>query len=353
MQVAAVARSLLGRTRTSRLFFGGLLLLQIIAVRWAWIDCDGGAPSLTEYGYFQTDEGYYTGGGKRKFLHDHFINVLRAAPCTYAICPSSHVMTWGAFELFGQTTWAHRVFPLLISTCAWLCLFHFLSRKTLPWVAFLLCSVCLLNPLLTVYGRTVCNDTLMSAVLLFGYIVTRKEGLLFPFLGGAIFGLGLWVKPSIWVLSLLGVSAAAMSYSPDKRLRRIASFIAGFLASAGLQYGLILLSVYPDAVMQNIPVDQLLDLSDSSPPLPNPFDWDSTFKGLSSFPRCPADGLLSVWIAFFLVFPGLLLLRRLTDSPRLWDGRLLLLCYVESIALPVRSAFAMRDNDCLTAHRVH
>ena len=94
MQVAAVARSMFGRTLVSRLLFGSLLLLLFIVTRWLWIDCDGGTPTLTEYGYFQTDEGFYTGGGKRKFVYDQFINVLRSAPCTYAICPSTHVLLY-------------------------------------------------------------------------------------------------------------------------------------------------------------------------------------------------------------------------------------------------------------------
>lgn len=324
MQLAAVARSMFGRTIMSRLLFGSLLFLLIIVSRWAWIDCDGGTPTLTEYGYFQTDEGFYAGGGKRKFVYDQFITVLRAAPCTYAICPSTHVMTWAAFEIFGQTTWAHRVFPLLISTGAWLALFYFLSRKTLPWIAFLLCTVCLLNPVLTVYGRTACSDTLMASVLLIGYVVTRKKGNISSFMGGAVFGLGLWVKPSVWVLFPLGLSAAAMSTSPKDRWRRMLYCGLGFIVSMCIQYALIRLMIYEDARAQNTPVDQLLEIADSSYPLPNPFDWDLTFRGLSSFPRCPADGMLSVWIALFLVLPGLLLLRRLTDTPRLWDGRLLL-----------------------------
>lgn len=324
MQVATVARIMLGRTLVSRLLFGSILFLMIIVSRWAWIDCDGGTPTLTEYGYFQTDEGFYTSGGKRKLVYGQFVNVLRSAPCTYAICPSTHVTTWAAFKIFGQTTWAHRVFPLLISTGAWLALFYFLARKTLPWIAFLLCTVCLLNPLLTVYGRTACSDTLMASVLLIGYVVTRKKGKLFPFLGGAIFGLGLWVKPSIWVLFPLGLSGASMSASSGNRWRRILFCGLGFMISTCIQYALIRLMIYEDARAQDTSVEQLLEVADSSYPLPNPFDWAATFKGLSSFPRCPADGLLSVWIALFLVLPGLLLLRRLTDTPRRWDGHLLL-----------------------------
>ena len=324
MLSASMKAFLLGRSTSSRLFFGGVLLLLLILARWLWIDCDGGTPSLMEYGYFATDEGFYSGGGKQKLLFGKFISLIRANPNTYAICPSSHVLTWLAFSIFGQNTWAHRFFPLLLSTLAWLGLYTFLSRKTLAWIAFTLCACCILNPILLVYSRTVCNDTLMASVLLLGYIVTRRKGRLFPFLGGCIFGFGLWVKQSVWLLVFFGVSGAWMSASVRDRWQRIAFFTLGFIISCSIQYGLIRLLIYPDAIMQDVSIDELLEASDSSYPLPNPFDCVSTLKGISSFPRFPTGGLLSIWIPLALVLPALMLLRRLTEKPIRWDGRLLL-----------------------------
>lgn len=324
MHSVSIADLFFGRTASSRFFFGGLLLFLVILSRWFWIDCDGGTPSLMEYGYFATDEGFYAGGGKQKFLFGRFISLIRANPNTYAICPSSHLLTWFAFSIFGQTTWAHRFFPLLLNTGAWLGVYAFLSRKTLAWIAFILCACCVLNPFLTVYARTVCNDTLMGSVLLLGYMITRQKGHLWPFLGGCVFGLGLWIKQSIWMLVFLGLSGAGMSPSVKGRWQRVAWFATGFIFSCCLQYGLIRLLIYPDAVVQNVSIDELLAASDSSYPLPNPFDWVATLKGISSFPRYPSGGLLSMWIPLSLVLPTLLLLRRLTESPVRWDGRLLL-----------------------------
>lgn len=313
-----------GRTFSARLFLGGLLLLLLVTTRWAWINCDGGVPSLNEYGYFATDEGYYCGGGKMKFLREKFISAVRQAPCTFAICPSTHVMTWAAFSIFGQNTWAHRVFPMLFCTSAWLVLFIFLSRKTLPWIAFFWCAVCVLNPFLMVYGRTACNDTLMGSLLLLGYILTRKRGWIPSLAGGFVFGLGLWVKMSIWVLFPLGLSAAAMSVQRRLRLPRMGLFLTGFAASACLQYFLIRFMVKEDAANQNVSVSELMSLSNSSYPLPNVFDWTLWAKALSSFPRPPTDGTLGLWIALFLVLPAILLLRRLAERPFHWDGRLIL-----------------------------
>jgi len=171
---------LLGRTTFSRFFFGGSLLLLLILTRWCWIDCDGGTPSLAEYGYFATDEGYYCGGGQQKHLFGNLVSHIRSMPNTYDICPATHIFTWFAFSIFGQTTWAHRVFPFLLNTGAWLAFYFFLARKTLSWIAFLLCACCALNPFIMVYSRTACNDTLMASVLVIGYVFTRKKSA-FPF----------------------------------------------------------------------------------------------------------------------------------------------------------------------------
>lgn len=324
MKTNVLYQCLGGRTIVSRLCYGSLLLLLMIGLRWAWIDCDGGTASLTEYGYFQTDEGFYAGGGKQKFLYDQFVNVTRAAPCTYAICPATHLLTWSSFLLFGQNTWAHRFFPLLINTLAWLLVFRFLSRRTPPWIAFLLCVIVQLNPFLIVYGRTACNDTLMGSIVLMGYVLCRKKGILSAFLGGVVFGLGLWVKQSIWVLFLLGLGGAVIAAPPSLRWRRLLTCAAGFLASVIVQYMLIRLMIYRDALAQDVTIQQMMQISNTSYSLPNPFDWLQTFKGVSSFPRFPTGGLLGIFIPLFIALPALLLFRRLSEAPVRWDGRLLL-----------------------------
>lgn len=331
------ANGFLGRTTRSRLVFGGVLLLLLVLTRWMWIDCDGGTPTLMEYGYFATDEGYYTNGGKQKLLYGRFINALRASPCTYAISPASHILAWFSFSIFGQTTWSHRALPFLINTVAWLVFFQFLSRRHPPWIVFLLCACCVLNPLATVYGRTACNDTLMASLLMVGYAIASRRGWASPVLGGFFFGFGLWIKQSIWLLFLIGLSGAATTSGARRKLQRSALFLAGFAVSAAIQYGLIRLLIHEDALTQNTSVDNLLGISNSSYPLPNLFDWASTFKGLSSFPRSPADGLLGLWAPLLLVFPALLLFRRLTESPVRWSGSLLLYAvlpaYIGAISL--------------------
>jgi hypothetical protein len=45
----------------------GIAALWVVT-RALWGDCDPGVPSMWEYGYNATDEGYYLVGGKEKFV---------------------------------------------------------------------------------------------------------------------------------------------------------------------------------------------------------------------------------------------------------------------------------------------
>jgi hypothetical protein len=317
-------QGLRGRRWTWRLGFGLLLFLLIVGTQWAWIDCDGGTPSLNEYGYFATDEGYYCAGGKNQYLFGQMVNMLRGTPNTYAISPGLHVLTWGAFSAFGQTLWAHRVFPMLIHLGAWLALFAYLARRTPAPVAAALCAACLLNPLLLAYSRTASNDILVGSIALAGYVLARGRRPYHALLGGAVFGLGVWAKASIWMLAVLGLSAALMAATPRERLRRAMAYAAGFGLAVLASWGAIRLLIVADAVAQGVTVRELLAASDSSYPLPNPLHLLSTCKLVAAFPRYPTDGLLGMWVPLLVVLPALLLLRRLTDGPVRWDGRLLL-----------------------------
>ena len=60
------------------LFVLGWLLLRIF-----WIDCDSGIPSMWEYGFHVTDEGYYLGGGRDMFLWGSFVDLPRGGCMSY------------------------------------------------------------------------------------------------------------------------------------------------------------------------------------------------------------------------------------------------------------------------------
>jgi len=56
------------------LFWLGLATFALVylALRVFWITCDTGIPSIWEFGFHTTDEGYYLCGGKER-------NILRVA----------------------------------------------------------------------------------------------------------------------------------------------------------------------------------------------------------------------------------------------------------------------------------
>ena len=64
-----------------------LLLIAFIAIylafRIPWMSSDPGIPSVWEYGYNSTDEGYYLSGGKEKLLWGHFVDLPRSEAFTY------------------------------------------------------------------------------------------------------------------------------------------------------------------------------------------------------------------------------------------------------------------------------
>ncbi len=316
-------RFFLSHSNTARLFWCLCLLLLIVFTRWPWIDCDGGVPSLNEYGYFVTDEGYYTGGAKEKLVSGHFIDVSRGETYTYAICPALHLLTYGSYSLFGQSSWGHRLFPFTINTFAWLMMFWALSRRTLPWIVFVLCAGVLMTPFVIEYERTASNDVLMASVLMIGFCLTQRKGLLFTVLGGCVFGLGFFVKKSIIVLFSLGVSISLMKRTRERRWLHGFMLAVSFLAVAGLVQLTVRWIVAGDAAAQHVTVNRLLEISNAHYALPNPFDLQNTFKGLSSFPRMPTDTRLGVLVVLFFLFPSLLFLRRLSQSPFRWNGKML------------------------------
>ena len=63
--------------RASNWIWFAAFVIVWCALRLYWLNADAGIPSIWEYGYNVTDEGYYMGAGKDKFLWGFF--------CDYSI----------------------------------------------------------------------------------------------------------------------------------------------------------------------------------------------------------------------------------------------------------------------------
>lgn len=96
--------------------------------RLPWIDCDPGIPSIWEYGYNATDEGYYLSGGKEKFVWNHFVDLPRNEAFTYGFSAGTHWLSYASHLAFGLSTWTWRIPFLCVYFAAWLFAFLHLEE---------------------------------------------------------------------------------------------------------------------------------------------------------------------------------------------------------------------------------
>lgn len=227
-------RNLIKNIKTSDI----LLFLAFVAIfllfRIPWLDCDAGIPSMWEYGYNVTDEGYYLVGGKEFFLHGHFVDLPRAETATYGYAPGLHYLSLLAHYCFGLSDWAWRIPFVLINFCAWSALFVFLTRKTCALTAFLVLAAFSMMPMVIAYERTASNDVLIGSLMVLSCVLAYRGGwcrLIFSSLAIAAVSL---VKPSVWVLLPLSVIAALRGYPVKEALRRFAVFAISFAVALGV-----------------------------------------------------------------------------------------------------------------------
>jgi len=90
--------------KTTWLWLAGFAVIWF-ALRVFWLDGDPGITSLWEYGFNVTDEGYYMGAGKDKFLWGAFCDFMRNESFTYGYCPLTHWLSYAAYRVTGLSDW--------------------------------------------------------------------------------------------------------------------------------------------------------------------------------------------------------------------------------------------------------
>ena len=311
--------------------FAGCFLFLLFTIVWCclrlpWLGADSGVPSLWEYGYHATDEGYYLDGGKEKYLFSRFYDADRRESYSYGFSAGTHLLSWAAHLAFGLSTWGWRVPFLLINFIAWAVLFRHLARRIGAVYSFLLCMVVTCTPLIVAYERTASNDVLIGSLLLLAYVVaTGRRVWRIPaaaLLGSAI----VLVKPSVYVLLPI-VLCGILSRRKTRAVWLDAALFVGCSAVFVLLFrGVVHLLIRPDAVEQGMTMTELVKRTTTHYPLPSLLDIGQHLKGLSCFPRTPSGVLLGVWSAILVVFPAVMLFRRVFDEcgPKGWDWRMLL-----------------------------
>lgn len=293
-----------------------------LSVRLPWIKCDPGVPSVWEYGYNATDEGYYLSGGKEKLLWGRFVDLPRNEAFTYGFSAGTHWLSHLAHRVAGLSTWAWRVPFVFVYLLAWLAMFIHLAKREGPALSFLLCASVSLVPMVIAYERTASNDALISALLVLSYVLgagkARWRIVLSPVLAGAI----ILVKPSVWVLLPIAAAGVAQDRPWRECVRDVLLFLLVAVVSAFVWKGIVLLSVLPDAAHAGVSVREIIKQTTTHYPLPPIFDFASHFRGLSSFPRDPSIQLLGVAAPLIAAFPFAMFLRNLAVGRM--NGRLLL-----------------------------
>jgi 4-amino-4-deoxy-L-arabinose transferase-like glycosyltransferase len=316
-----------------------LLLIAFIAIylafRMPWMSSDPGIPSVWEYGYNSTDEGYYLSGGKEKLLWGHFVDLPRSEAFTYGFSAGTHWLSYLAHLCFGLSTWTWRIPFFCVYLIGWLLMFVHVSKRAGAVAAFTLCTSVSLIPMVVAYERTASNDALISALLLISYVCIAGRTRLRTVLAGVISGAIVLVKPSVWILLPIVASGVVEERKFSSAIKYLVLYLIVAVASVFLWKLLVALSVMPDAAYAGTSIWEIVKKTTTHYPLPSIFDFASHFKGFSAFPRDPSIQLLGVAAPIMFSMPFCVAAKMV--AVRRWNGHLLLcvslLAYVAAVSV--------------------
>jgi len=280
-----------------------------LALRVFWLSGDPGIPSLWEYGYNATDEGYYLSGGKEKLLWGCFVDLARTEVFTYGFSSGTNWLSYLAHLLFGLSTWTWRI-PFFAITClAWFVAYVYLSRRSTPLNGFLLCLAFSSIPMLIAYERTASNDVLIGSLTVMAYVLATGKSKVRLIASAIVASLIVLVKPSVWVL-LPVVLAGVLNGRRYKHVWIDALvFLTVAIGGVFVWRLMVALAVTPDSQRAGVSIWMIVKRTTTHYPLPNILDFASHFKGLSAFPRDPSYTMMGVTTVFVFVLPAIMALR--------------------------------------------
>jgi hypothetical protein len=301
----------------------GLGLTLILAVfRIPWIQCDAGVPALWDYGYFCTDEGYYTYGGKCAYLTGRLINTAVSEPLTLTFAPLQHILAFLSFKCFGLNGWAHRVPVLLAGMAAWILIYTIISRRTLAWLAFMAVAIFSCNPISLVYERTASTDVLMGAFAVIAFFFALGQSIPSALLSALALALAYFSKSTAVGIAPL-IILTFLTVRPW-RWSRIIVFVAAlsFLITAGRV--LLVQHISTIAQQDGLVADELLKLVGRAASLPTGGTIAYYLKALASFPRWTTAGILGGGVVLAVCLPMFALMGRIFMRPWHWGHRVVL-----------------------------
>jgi len=303
-------------------FLGACIMVAVsLAARLPWHNADAGNPGLWTYGYFVTDEGYYTSGGRLQNLTGHCLAPELLDPPTFGAAPAMHYLSALSYRLRGITYDACRLPAMLASAAGWSSAYWMTSYVTHPAVALGVTLVLSLNPLSLTYERASSSDAMVGAIVIMAVCLLRSRKIWSWFPAGALLALAPAIKLSGIAFVPLAVLVAVTL--PPRRWLRLGLAAAGFASGWAALHGLTgwVLRSHPSQ-MDTTVLRNLCSMSAGCIP---PTTLDQTLRALPVFPRYPVDTRLGIFIAWCLALPAWAAIAHVTRGWRHWRSRRLAL----------------------------
>ena len=303
------------------------------ALRVFWLTCDTGIPSMWEYGFHVTDEGYYASGGKEMFLWGSFVDAVRREALTYCYSYGTHWLSYVAYLLFGLSTWTWRLPFFAVYFIGWLAMFRHVSRSSGSAFAFATCTAVALLPIVVTYERGMSNDALIAALLVVAYVLGDGRGRWRLAASAFATSLIATVKPSVWVLALMVLGGVLMERKTRSRWLDAAVFLALLVACVLAWKGISVLTVLAEARNCGMSPWKVLAAVNCTYPLPSISDilWD--LRAVASFPRDPSIRVVGAVSVMISAVPAAMF--AVNVARRRWNGHLLLYASVVAYAYAV------------------
>ena len=331
--------------RASKWLWFAAFAVVWLGLRVFWLDGDAGIPSVWEYGYNVTDEGYYMGAAKDKFLWGAFNDLVRSESFTYGYSALTHWISYVGYRIFGLSDWKWRIPFVIVYFVGWCLAFRHAARRIGPVSAFCAAAAFACVPVTVIYERTAGNDVTIAALFVISYCLAVGTGRWRLVVSAVVAGSIILIKPSLWVLLPMLLAGVLDGHKTSRWWLDAVIFLAALALSVWGWRGLQLLSVLPETAANGMSAAEIVRRTTTHNALPNIFDFATLFKGFASFPRDPSFKLLSVEAAFMSVVPLAMAARAILL--RRWTPRLLLYLFVPAYVA------AISVNNSIYTHYFH